>query len=269
MALVYLMHKVAVKLNIPLIGYDVGFLLHAPGFKHRWTNSELAPLEQKLEDTIIEALRQPIVEDLYLDFMERWWKVGADVMFVSNIVDKVVRCERGGGRCGYRGTLEALTANPKAVPKYNATFKWLNGVRGKLPVTSDDVARPRVANCSVRCVWGTCFMGRCECFDGFAGVSCNRTVAKFVDCASNRTEFGVNVDGVADWSTEVAFVNLQRRARKWIVHKIVYATKWADWDQEDVQLRQDGYPKYLEIGKQKNLINFCNYYFSSQSYLIF
>ena len=42
---------------------------------------------------------------------------------------------------------------------------------------------------------------------------------------------------------------MQRRARKWIVTKIVFGTKWADWDQEDVQLRDDGYPKYLETGK--------------------
>ena len=50
-------------------------------------------------------------------------------------------------------------------------------------------------------------------------------------------------------STEVTFVDLHRRARKWIITKIVFGTKWADWDQEDVQLRDDGYPKYLETGK--------------------
>lgn len=43
---------------------------------------------------------------------------------------------------------------------------------------------------------------------------------------------------------------MHRRARKWIVSKIVYATAWAELDQEDVQLSEDGYPIYLEINKQ-------------------
>ena len=59
----------------------------------------------------------------------------------------------------------------------------------------------------------------------------------------------MNLEGIPDWSPEVTFLDLQRRARKWLVHKAVFQTAWAELNQEDIQLREDGYPKYLEIGK--------------------
>lgn len=60
----------------------------------------------------------------------------------------------------------------------------------------------------------------------------------------------MNLADTPDWSTELTFVDLHRRARKWIVHKLVYATSWAELDQEDIQLSDEGYPIYLEIDKQ-------------------
>ena len=80
--LIYMALKAAITLNIPLIGYDVGFLIHAPGWNNRWKKTSLAPLEQKLEDLVIESLRLSIVEDLYLDYFERWYKIGAGIMFI-------------------------------------------------------------------------------------------------------------------------------------------------------------------------------------------
>ncbi len=61
--------------------------------------------------------------------------------------------------------------------------------------------------------------------------------------------------GMPDWSTEQILKDIQKRARQWIIQKIVYSNKWGDWNQTDVQLRDnDGYPKYLE--KQKTVGTF-------------
>lgn len=125
---------------------------------------------------------------------------------------------------------------------------WLNKTRGNFPFTSADVPKKAKLNCS-SCVWGTCYQGKCVCFDGYSGASCTVLTKKYLDCAPNSTQFGTNVNSIPDWSTEVTFVDIQKRARLWIIQKIVWGTKWADWDQNDVQLTSDGYPKYLEIGK--------------------
>ena len=160
------------------------------------------------------------------------------------------RCLSGGGRCGYQSILESLSqVSQMTVPKYRAALQWVNHNYGRLPFTLADVAVPAAKACA-KCVWGVCYNGACQCYTGYAGASCEQRVAKFLDCASKKTLFGVNVDGLADWSTEVTFVDLQRRARQWIVQKMVYATSWAQYNQSDVQLRdQDGYPQYLEVGK--------------------
>lgn len=52
-----------------------------------------------------------------------------------------------------------------------------------------------------------------------------------------------------DWSTEVTFANVHRRARQWIVQRIVYSKAWADWDQLDLSQDENGYPLYLKIGQ--------------------
>ena len=145
--------------------------------------------------------------------------------------------------------MENLSQSPESVAKYRAALKWLNGGRSSLPFTSADVPVVTSATCNVSCVWGTCFNGSCVCFDGYSGETCNQLIKKHLDCASNKTEFGTNLDGLADWSTEVTFVDLQRRARLWIVQKTVFSNKWADWDQKDVALRDDGYPAYLKLGQ--------------------
>ena len=86
--LIYLMNKVALLMpNKTLVGYNVGFRVHAPGFANRWKKTNASALEQQLEDLIIAALRQPVVEDLYLDFMKRWYKLGAGLMVLNNLVD--------------------------------------------------------------------------------------------------------------------------------------------------------------------------------------
>jgi hypothetical protein len=151
----------------------------------------------------------------------------------------------GGGSCGYLSTLESLLQNPNEIPKYKAAVKWMNGENSSLPFTSADLPQIIKTLCSPKCIWGKCYRGKCVCYDGYSGNDCSLYAKKYLECASSSTEYGVNIGGVSDWSTEVTFKDIQRRARKWIVQKIVYGNTWADWNQTDVQLRNDGYPSYL------------------------
>jgi hypothetical protein len=247
---IYQVQKLALQLQIPLIAYNFGFLVHAPGFSNRAYNLSYKIQEQQLEDLIIESLKQSLVKDLYLDAMERWWKIGGGRMFLTNIVDYVDRCSAtGGGRCGYHSVLETLLQNLTDVPKYQAALAWMVGNTSNLPFTSADLTPPpMLLNCT-DCQWGTCYNGTCNCFDGYVGGNCRQKAMKYLDCASNSTQFGVNLGGVSDWSTEVEFIDLHRRARQWIVDQITYSPTWGAYDQSNVTLRDDGYPEYLEIAK--------------------
>lgn len=255
---IYHIQKVAITMNKPLIAFNLEFYTSASGYQNRFKKLQYANIEQRLDDLIVESLRQPIIEDLLLDYMARWWKIGGGIMFMSNIVNRINRCENGGSPCGYKSVLENLLQDPLKVPKYRAAISWLNGNFSKLPITSDNITKTDPIPCANQCIWGVCFNGTCSCYDGYTGAACDQLGKKYLDCASNRTEFGVNPDGIADWSTQVTFVDLQRRARKWIVQKAVFSTTWADWDQEDIQLREDGYPKYLV--KNTNTTKFYCYY---------
>lgn len=156
---IFQVQKSKIKLNISTVGYNVGFLVHAPGFNLRWRKENNSYLEQDLEDLIIETLRQPVIEDLMLDFFERWWKAGGGIMFLKSIVRNVDRCPNGGGLCGYQSILENLNQDPMSVPMYRAAVKWLNGQRSSFPFTSDDVPKPEKINCT-NCKWGICHQVR-------------------------------------------------------------------------------------------------------------
>ena len=110
------MNKVAVKYKIPLIAYNVEFAISAPGYNNRakmtWGNASLIPQEQQLEYLIIDSLRQPLVEQILLDFFERWWKIGGSLMFMSNLVATINECKNGGHVCGYKSVMENLNQDP-------------------------------------------------------------------------------------------------------------------------------------------------------------
>jgi hypothetical protein len=198
--LIYLRQMVAIKMpNKPLLAYDVGFRVSAATYNNRWQNTSLAAKEQELEDLIISALQKPLVKELYLDFMERWYRIGGSTMFLSNLVDYVDRCVRASHRCNYQSTLISLTQTPQNVPKYAAAVSWLNNKTTSLPFTLADVAQPAKISCSPKCKWGTCFKGSCVCYDGYTGSDCSQITTKYLDCHPDSTQFGMNAGGLADW----------------------------------------------------------------------
>ena len=132
-------------------------------------------------------------------------------MVLNNLVDKVDRCNLNlNHHCGRHSLLESLGQTPWSnVPTYLAALEWLNGTSSKLPFTSDDVIKQNVTICSPKCVWGTCQNGSCICFNGFSGSTCNTTNQNsYLKCAPNKTRFGMSLNGVSDWSSELVFTNV-------------------------------------------------------------
>ena len=79
--LIDLLQCVLYKLNKPLIGYDCGFRVRAPGHGNRFFNREYPSEEQRLEDLIISTWSLMAVEDMYLDFFMRCYKMGGGCLF--------------------------------------------------------------------------------------------------------------------------------------------------------------------------------------------
>lgn len=74
--LIHLLQRVLYKLNKPLIGYDCGFRVRAPGYGNRFFQKKFPNEEQRLEDLIISTWSLTAVQDMYLDFIMRWYKMG-------------------------------------------------------------------------------------------------------------------------------------------------------------------------------------------------
>ncbi len=112
---------------------------------------------------------------------------------MENIVDTVNRCPDGGGHCGYNSLLGSLLEATDPTPRYSACLKWIGGVNAETPFTSADLPEIVKSQCSPSCVWGTCFDGMCICYDGYTGQDCSISADKYLDCASEYTQFGINL----------------------------------------------------------------------------
>lgn len=71
-----------------------------------------ATLEQVLEDKLIFIQRKPAIQDIYLDHLERWKRLGGGLFTGSVLVQPAHRCPTGGHNCGNNGMLEAPLFQP-------------------------------------------------------------------------------------------------------------------------------------------------------------
>ena len=205
-----------------------------------------ATLEQALEDKLIAIQRNPAVQDIFLDHLERWGRLGGGLFVGSSLVQPAQRCPTGGHNCGNNGMLEAPVFQPAqlaASPRYYSVVQYSTGVRSALPFTSADrtsgaTPAPSTAP-ATPCVWGTLYQGTCVCFAGYAGPSCSDRVRKPNDCTNDT---GINLAGVVDWSSEWVYVDLFHSSRAWISQDFL-ASAWSTGTYQNLSAHD--YPRAL------------------------
>ena len=204
-----------------------------------------ATREVMLEEKLISIQRNPAMQEIFLDHLERWRRLGGGLFTGFSLVQPAQRCPTGGHNCGNNGMLEFPLFQPaqlSAAPKYNAIVQYNAGVRSALPFTAGDITNgPSPApTTATPCVWGTKYQGTCVCFAGYAGPSCSDRVRKPNDCTNDT---GINLAGVADWSSEWVYVDLFHSSRAWISQDFLFGSPWSTNTYQN--LSANDYPRAL------------------------
>ena len=225
-----------------------------------------ATKEQQVEDLLLAAQRSSDIYEIYLDFLRRWETLGGGLIISSPIVRIANRCLTGGTACGIDTMFESpfdfnfctgspassrvdRTINAVATPcqKFWPLLDYKAGLRSKLPYTAGDVTVIPEPTCSAGCQWGTCSKGACRCFAGYSGVDCSVLSSKPNRPNDCTEDTGINLAGIADWSSEQPFVDLFVTSRAWISQDHIGSA----WNTNTRQyLRKDGYPSQLTIGQR-------------------
>ena len=212
-----------------------------------------ATKEQAVEDLLITAQRSEAVYDIYLDFLRRWETVGGG-LFVGNLIVKPAqRCLTGTTSCGNEGMFEnplqfssclgsSYVKGSTPCQKFRPMIDYMQGSRSKLPYTSSDIAPVTPKACSASCKWGICDDGTCVCFTGYTGADCSNLTPSPNRLNQCNNVTGVNLNGVADWSSEWAFVDVFLHSRAWISQDFTL-TAWNTGTKQN--LLKSGYPSSL------------------------
>jgi hypothetical protein len=228
----------------------------------------MAHLEQQLEDRLIDATRRPEMQDIILDFLERWRAIGGELFVGADLIKPPSRCLTGGKGCGHR----AVMANPDddASPFLKALQAYAVGNRSALPFTVNQAsaaelaAQDRTTRCDPPCQWGACevvssaasvaasvastatasYDMQCECFAGYTGAACNVSVHKNGDCHGPHHTLGIGLSGLADWSTQWDFVDVSRKSRSWNMREFA-SSQGGGASLPVPALASDGFPRSL------------------------
>lgn len=228
-----------------------------------------ATMEQRVEDLLIAVQRSPELYDIYLDFLRRWEMLGGGLMMSNTLLRPAQRCLSGAASCGSDGIFEEPADITRCIaPRANNNntivshpaveqiapcqklwplLDYKAGVRSALPYTANDLPQTAEPQCGAGCQWGTCDDGQCVCFAGYTGVDCSVLQTSFHRRNQCNNDTGLNVAGIADWSTEIPFVDLFLSSRAWISQDFP-ATAWSTGTKQ--YLRPDGYPANLTANQK-------------------
>jgi len=114
--------------------------------------------------------------------------------------------------------------------------------------------QPGVCACAAPCAFGDCVSGKCMCWAGYGGPTCARRMSAAEAARANAlsasySPVGINLAGIAYWSTETPFCNLAVASSEWQSQYkagLEPATGGA-WNRADVlpNVSATGYPRSL------------------------
>lgn len=203
----------ATQKNLQLVCFSGGPYLKVPQYgaqfvydflKNQTADNLLAKNHEIELAAQLEGLnRDPWMGDLALDWVARLRNLGVKTVmfyqFVENWTDN---------RYGVP-LLRAL--NGTTTPVYDAIkASAVSGRTSAFPLSVPPPSDNFV--CSPACVWGDCINNTCICYIGYSGAACD--VASPI---SEQQKIGMNLAGVADYSTELPFVDAMKTSRDWVV----------------------------------------------------
>lgn len=209
-------------------GYD--FLKYQTPANLVLKNKEVALAAQ------LEALnRDPWMAELTLDWIRRLKNFGVSTVMFYQFVEAWTDSRFG------VPLLRAL--NGTSTPVYDAVKEYIVSNRvSTFPLTVAPPADDFV--CTPSCVWGDCISNICVCYVGYSGPACDVSSPD----PQQQQKIGMNLAGIADYSTEIPFVDAMKTSRDWTVNLV--GGGWGSGQARYAEIPQDsdGYPTSLPDG---------------------
>lgn len=105
------------------------------------------------------------------------------------------------------------------------------------------VVPPNPFVCTPPCVWGDCVYNACQCYAGYSGSDCSVYTPP-----NTQNRIGMNLQGVAYWTTQHPFIDMHREGSAWVYFIINQGWSSGSAYQNQVPLDSNGYPTYLPPG---------------------
>jgi len=199
-----------------------------------------AAAEQSLENNMIAAFREPAMEDLMLEYLERLRQMGFSMVVGGQMVREARSCWSGGKACGQASVMLHWDDDS---PIRRALSGYMQGRRAALPIPAD-----APTPCPQKCIHGICEQGSCKCWKGASGADCSRLAP--LECHRGR-KLGLSLSGVSYWTREWQFVDVFKNVGQWQAQEFTSYT----WNTgSNLSFRADGYPSRLLINQVAQLL---------------
>ncbi|CAE7947537.1 TNXB [Symbiodinium sp. KB8] len=199
-----------------------------------------AAAEQSLENNMIAAFREPAMEDLMLEYLERLRQIGFSTVVGGQMVREARSCWSGGKACGQASVMLHWDDDS---PIRRAFSGYVQGRRAALPIPAD-----APTPCPQKCIHGICEQGSCKCWKGASGADCSRLAP--LACHRGR-KLGLSLSGVSYWTREWQFVDVFKNVGQWQAQEFTSYT----WNTgSNLSFRADGYPARLLINQVAQLL---------------
>ena len=202
-------------------------------FKKNETEQNLIYKNQEIElsDDLHEFHKNSFVKEILHNWLIRLKNIGIKTIISAILVDPYT------DNRDFIPLVENLSSKDSTF--YQAYVAYRNNEKCAIELTAEDPNIP----CDKNCVYGDCTDEKCVCYEGYEGELCD---VKSQNVKSDCNDFiGVNIDGNADWSTQVHFIDLMKNSREWI-----YELPWGGWGSAQdlkgtVEFDEQDYPKIL------------------------